>query len=161
MELHLTSFIERPDFTIGRMTVNGAFICYTLEDEYRDEKVHGETRIPEGRYRVVLRREGGFHQRYLKKFGKPWHQGMLHVLDVPGFDYILIHIGNSDEDTAGCVLVGKTFNETAGFLGSSEVAYKELYPHVRQALLDDEPVWLIVQRSPKVNQVRSAMIPML
>ena len=79
------------------------FLAYTLEDEQRDVKVWGETRIPAGTYKLELRTEGGFHTRYSGKYGA-MHKGMIHVQDVPGFEYILWHTGNTDEHTAGCLI---------------------------------------------------------
>tara|TARA_R110002020_G_scaffold75639_1_gene192334 strand:- start:216 stop:569 length:354 start_codon:yes stop_codon:yes gene_type:complete len=79
------------------------FLAYTLEDEQRDVKVWGETRIPAGTYKLKLREEGGFHNKYLNKYGEIFHKGMIHVQDVPGFEYILWHTGNTDEHTAGCL----------------------------------------------------------
>lgn len=81
------------------------FLAYTLEDEYREQKEFGETRIPDGTYQLGLRTIGGYNQKYSKRFADI-HIGMLHVLDVPNFEYILIHCGNTDEHTAGCLLVG-------------------------------------------------------
>lgn len=118
------------------------FLCYTLEDEQRDVKVWGETRIPAGKYQLSLRKEGGFHSRYLAKYGD-MHKGMIHVNDVEGFEYILWHTGNTDENTAGCLLLGdtQTSNLVAkdGFIGSSVNAYKEVYPYVAAAI-ENTPV---------------------
>jgi len=75
------------------------FLAYTLEDEYREQKEFGETRIPDGTYQLGLRTIGGYNQKYSKRFADI-HIGMLHVLDVPNFEYILIHCGNTDEHTA-------------------------------------------------------------
>ena len=114
------------------------FLAYTLEDEQRDVKVWGETRIPAGTYKLKLRTEGGFHNKYLSKYGKPFHKGMIHVQDVPGFEYILWHTGNTDEHTAGCLIMGntQTNNRIAkdGFIGSSVDAYKFVYPRVVSAI---------------------------
>ena len=114
------------------------FLAYTLEDEQRDVKVWGETRIPAGIYKLKLREEGGFHNKYLNKYGKPFHKGMIHVQDVPGFEYILWHTGNTDEHTAGCLILGntQTNNRIAkdGFIGSSVDAYKFVYPRVAAAI---------------------------
>jgi hypothetical protein len=119
------------------------FICYTLEDEYREVKVKGETRIPAGIYTIKLRKEGGFHERYSKKF-PDIHRGMLHVTNVPGFEYILIHTGNTDEHTAGCLLVGDSqennFIKKDGFIGNSTQAYKRLYPKIAAAVENGERV---------------------
>lgn len=114
------------------------FLAYTLEDEQRDVKVWGETRIPAGRYKLELRTEGGFHNRYLNKYGNTFHKGMIHVQDVPGFEYILWHTGNTDEHTAGCLILGntQTNNRIAkdGFVGNSVDAYKFVYPRVAAAI---------------------------
>ena len=113
------------------------FLCYTLEDEYRKEKKYGETRIPGGTYKLGLRTVGGYNERYKKRFSDI-HIGMLHVLDVPGFEYILIHCGNTDEHTAGCLLVGDTQENNKikkdGFIGKSTQAYKRIYPDIAKAI---------------------------
>jgi len=114
------------------------FLCYTLEDEQRDVKVWGETRIPAGTYKLGLRTEGGFHTKYISKFGADFHKGMIWVLDVPKFEYILWHIGNTDENTAGCLLLGDSQESNLvkkdGFVGSSTNAYKLVYPRVLAAI---------------------------
>ena len=113
------------------------FLAYTLEDEQRSEKVFGETRIPDGVYKLGLRKVGGYHARYSKRFPHI-HIGMLHVLDVPGFEYILIHCGNTDEHTAGCLLVGDSQENNQitkdGFIGKSTQAYKRIYPRIAEAI---------------------------
>ena len=113
------------------------FLCYTLEDEYRRDKVKGETMIPYGVYEIKYRKEGGFHNRYSERFGD-LHRGMLHITNVPDFEYILIHCGNTDEDTAGCLLVGDSQENnsliTDGFIGKSSQAYKRLYKMVADEL---------------------------
>ena len=113
------------------------FLCYTLEDEYRSEKKYGETRIPEGTYKLGLRTVGGYHRKYKERF-KDIHIGMLHVLDVPNFEYILIHCGNTDEHTAGCLLVGDSQENNKikkdGFIGRSTQAYKRIYPEIAKAI---------------------------
>ena len=123
--------------------VERTFLCYTLEDEYRDKKVYGETRIPKGTYKLGFRKVGGYTQRYAKKFPKI-HKGMLHVLDVPGFEYILIHCGNTDEHTAGCLLVGDSQENNQikkdGFIGKSTQAYTRIYPKIAEALEKGENV---------------------
>jgi len=146
MKLEVLRFSSQEDSTNGILfdvTEGRKFLAYTLEDEHRDEKVKGETRIPAGTYKITLRKVGGFHGRYEKKYGS-MHKGMLWVREVPGFEYILIHTGNTDEHTAGCLLVGDSQQNNAiksdGFVGSSTQAYKRIYPPIAAALEAGEEV---------------------
>tara|TARA_B100000795_G_C22703088_1_gene400459 strand:- start:295 stop:768 length:474 start_codon:yes stop_codon:yes gene_type:complete len=141
MKLEVLRISSQKDSTNGLLfdvTTDRKFLCYTLEDEYRDLKVYGETRVPSGTYKVTLRNVGGFDARYTKKYGS-MHKGMLWVRDVPGFEYILIHTGNTDEHTAGCLLLGDTQQQNVtkskdGFIGASVDAYKRIYPLIAESL---------------------------
>jgi len=147
MQLEVLRFSSQKDSTHGLLFENTdigrKFLCYTLEDEARALKVKGETRIPAGVYKIELRAEGGFHNRYVKKY-PGIHQGMLHVTDVPGFEWILIHTGNTDEHTAGCLLVGDSQENNLllpdGFIGKSVNAYKRIYPSIAKAIKQGEEV---------------------
>ena len=134
MEILVDRFVSDADATISRILVDGQFLCFGLEDEYREEKLAGETRIPAGRYPLRLRTEGGFHERYRKRYGA-MHRGMLHIQKVPGFTFILIHCGNTDEDTRGCLLVGTDAITRPGEMSitSSRAAYERFYPFVVDA----------------------------
>tara|TARA_R110002126_G_C10420653_1_gene497344 strand:- start:102 stop:560 length:459 start_codon:yes stop_codon:yes gene_type:complete len=148
MEIDLVRYNDKDDFTDGMFLINGEFKVHTLEDEFRTKKVYGETRVPNGRCKVELRVEGGFHKRYLEKFGEDFHKGMLWVKDVPGFEYVLIHIGNDDDDTAGCILVGMSNSaDDAGFIGGSVLAYKKIYPIISDAILSGEEVYINIYDS--------------
>ena len=146
MKLEVLRISSQQDSTSGLLfdiTNERKFLCYTLEDEYRDDKVMGETRIPAGTYRLSLREWGGFHERYARRF-RDMHKGMLWVRDVPDFTNILIHCGNTDEHTSGCLLIGQTqTNNRAspdGFVGRSTEAYVNVYPMVADALEAREEV---------------------
>ena len=131
------------DATNGLLFINGIFECYTLEDQYQAVKVMHETCIPEGTYDIKFRKTGGFHAKYTERY-KNAHYGMLHIQDVPNFTYILIHTGNSDEHTSGCLIVGETQQDLDiskdGFIGSSTVAYKKMYAKVASQLLQGKKV---------------------
>jgi hypothetical protein len=131
------------DATNGILLVDGIFECYTLEDQYQAVKVMHETCIPEGTYDIKFRTVGGFHEKYKKKYQNA-HYGMLHLQDVPNFTYILIHGGNTDEHTSGCLIVGETQQDLDiskdGFISRSQVAYKKLYRKVANVLLQGKPV---------------------
>lgn len=139
MKLEVVRFSSQSDSTLGMLfdvTQGRKFLCFTLEDEARRTKVKGETRIPSGTYKLKLRKEGGYHSRYVKKYGS-FHRGMIHVQDVPGFTYILWHTGNTDEHTMGCLLLGDTAQQNItkeGFIGASSVAYKRVYPKIADAI---------------------------
>ena len=147
MKLEVLRFNSDKDSTSGALfsVVEGVktFLCYTLEDEYRDTKVYSETRIPAGIYNIEFRNEGGFNNKYSKRFSDI-HVGMLHITNVPGFEYILIHCGNTDEHTAGCLVVGDSQENNSlvkdGFIGKSSQAYKRIYPKIAKALQAGEEV---------------------
>ena len=144
MKLKVLRFSSQEDSTSGLLFLEEnsklKFLCYTLEDEKRSLKVRGETRVPAGVYQIKLRTEGGHHERYTKKYGS-MHKGMLHIIDVPNFKWILIHTGNTDEHTAGCLLVGDTQQNNVlvkdGFIGKSTNAYKRIYPDIASAVQEE------------------------
>ena len=147
MKLKVLRFSSQEDSTSGLLFLEGdlglEFLCYTLEDERRILKIKGESRVPAGTYKIELRTEGGFHEKYKKKYGG-FHKGMLHVTNVPNFEYILIHTGNTDEHTAGCLLVGDSQENNViikdGFVGKSVNAYKRIYPNISRAIERGEKV---------------------
>jgi hypothetical protein len=142
VKLRLERYSSGPKSTLGLLFINEQFQCYTCEDRYRAEKVAGETRIAPGTYDIKLRTVGGFHKRYRRRYGT-MHKGMLWLRDVPQFEYILIHVGNSSKDSAGCILVGRDVCSDPRGGGSvvySRLAYKDLYPKVADALIVGEKV---------------------
>ena len=146
MKLEILRISSESDSSSGLVfdiTDERKFLCYSLEDEYRNDKVMHETRVPAGTYQIQLRKVGGFNARYAKKYGD-FHKGMLHVQDVPGFEYILIHTGNTDEHTSGCLIVGDSQENNQllknGFIGKSVQAYKRIYTPIAEALENGEEV---------------------
>lgn len=126
MELVLHRTTATKKSTIGELFVDGVLECYTLEDVVRDlgpngeGKVWGQTAIPAGTYEVVL--------NLSPKFGRI----MPRLLGVPFFDGILIHKGNTDNDTHGCILVGDEPGEDV--IRKSTPAFDRLYPKLVQAV---------------------------
>ncbi len=142
MRLEVHRFSKTSRDTLGLLFFDGEFKCFTLEDEQRDEKVHGETRIPADTYRITLRKAGGLNRRYQVRFGQ-MHHGMLHLRNVPGFKWIYIHTGNRDAHTDGCLLVGdqlinNRLNPGGNNLLQSRSAYTRLYPRIAAAILRGE-----------------------
>ncbi len=149
MKLTVKRFADNGETTLGILYIDGVFECFTVEDqEQKGDKVKGETRVPNGTYDVKLRAEGGYHNKYTSKYGN-MHKGMLCIHNAPNwkietdthnFQYILIHTGNTDDHTMGCLLVNDAVSGSA-FTGSSSVsAYKDFYPKVTAAIDKGETV---------------------
>lgn len=113
MKLQLKRVFKGETYTIGKLYVDGVFVCDTLEDKVRDVKIKHETAIPAGTYEVVLSLSARF-KRILPR-----------LLNVPGFDGILIHPGNDKDDTSGCILVGE--NKEKGKVINSKITFDKLF----------------------------------
>ena len=110
--------------------------CFAIEDEKRAVKVSRETRIPQGEYRLKLRRVGGFHSRYAARYPR-WHRGMIQIADVPNFRFVLFHAGNTEKDTAGCILPNSraALSPSGDFYGQASVAaYRAFYTPIAKIL---------------------------
>lgn len=107
--------------TIGELYVDGVFECHTLEDVVRDVKIHGETAIPAGTYKVIINMSNRF-KRLLPL-----------LLNVPDFEGVRIHSGNSDADTSGCVLVGTYDPKTPDWVSGSRIAFDKLFAKMQAA----------------------------
>lgn len=121
--------------TVGLMFVDGKFYCDVIEDEGRDQKVAGETRIPAGEYDLILEHSPKFSVP--ERYGHP----MLTVGGVPNFTGIRIHRGRTEKDTDGCPLVGYGIMRVLEFpstLLESKLAYERFYQAVSTRLLAGE-----------------------
>lgn len=135
MELALRRTTRLEDRTLGELSVDGKFECYTLEDEDRLHKgglkVDGLTAIPIGRYKIRLALSPK------RGYMVPWVDG------VPGFSHVQIHRGNGPEDSHGCVLVGTSLDQ--GRLVGSRVAFEALVSKLRKAEEERwEDIWLTI-----------------
>ena len=133
MQLKLHRFISAGVHTLGSLHLgNAGVVCFTLEDPIRKVKIPHETAIPTGKYKIVVRRAGNMVKRYDKNYTHIHHDGMLMLEDVPNYEWVYIHVGNSVADTSGCLLVGESVNYM-GTLGSSRAAYTSIYPAIHAA----------------------------
>jgi hypothetical protein len=112
MKLTVKREVFQKDFTLGSLWIDGKFFCFTVEDEIREKKVMHETAIPYGKYKL------GWHN------SPRFKQKLPHVLDVPGFSYILIHAGNTEKDTSGCLIIG--MGRTENGVSQSRIALAAL-----------------------------------
>jgi len=134
------------DSTLGALYIDGKLSAFVVEDEDRAEKLKGETRIPAGRYKLVVRKSlSPLTEKYRNRFG--WFSYHIMLEDVPGFEYIYIHVGNFESETEGCQLIGLSGNIVNGeFSNSNSVkAYEEFYKEVYPRLERGEDVFYTVK----------------
>lgn len=146
IHLALERFFGGKDSSLGLLWQDREWLCFVLEDQHQDVKIANETRIPAGDYWLELRKEGGFHNRYSARF-EGIHKGMILIKDIPGFSHVLIHCGNTDDHTAGCLLVGDGAHYKNGeaTIQSSTVAYRRIYPPIAAALEEGQDVVLSIK----------------
>lgn len=119
------------------------FRAYSLEDEFRSTKVPGETRIPAGTYTVDVQAiETPMTKRYREKY--PWFRNHLEIKNVPNFKGVYIHVGNTDGDTDGCILLGDNADNNIigpGAISNSTAAFKRFY----ESVYDHLPITLTIK----------------
>ena len=133
MKLILNGTATSETYTIGKLYIDTHYFCDTCEDKVRDiereGKVYGKTAIPYGTYKVTLKVQS---PKYSQRASYDWCKGYLpRLLNVPHFDGILIHAGNTAEDSAGCILVGE--NKVVGKVINSMATLKRLYGILKEA----------------------------
>lgn len=122
MELRVKRVALKSDYTIGRLYVDGEYVCDTLEDAVRDTKIYGKTAIPCGTYKITMDVVSPkFKDR---SWAKPYDGKLPRLIDVPNYEGVLIHVGNTAEDTSGCLLVGQ--NRAVGKLVNSTQTFMSL-----------------------------------
>lgn len=134
MELKLDRKYKLPEYTIGKLYIDGEYFCDTLEDTDRGlssdmpfqeiikRKIQGKTAVPTGDYKVNM---NTVSPRFKDRtWAKPYQGKLPRLIDTIGFEGVLIHVGNSAFDTTGCILVGK--NTTKGKLTNSTAVFHEL-----------------------------------
>ena len=144
MELKLHRLFKNNTYSIGKLYIDDVYFCDTLEDTDRgikstmtiDEiaklKQKSITAIPTGRYKITLSIQSPKFKSYAQY---AFCNGYLpRLINVPGFEGVLIHIGNKPEDTDGCILVGK--NKAKGQVLESTTTFKELYNKLKQSTED-------------------------
>lgn len=135
MKLYLERVQLDPDVTIGSLSVNDAWECWTCEDVVRAPgavKVPGQTAIPAGIYGIDI------------TFSPHFHMPLPLLMGVPNFEGVRIHSGNTAADTEGCILVGQ--DRLAKSIGKSKLAFQALFAKLSSAKARGEPITIeIVQ----------------
>jgi hypothetical protein len=147
MQIDIVIVHSTPNSTLSKVLLDGHFFCFVIEDGYREKKVPGMTRIPDGTYQVKPRTHGGFYTKYARLYG---HKFVPQIMDVPGFGDILFHCGNTVEDTRGCLLL----NTWAGFSRDKQVfsgrestpVYMAFYVRLASAFAGNEAVTVTLNR---------------
>lgn len=134
MEILVKRIAKKSKYTIGKMYIDGQYICDTLEDadrglnqnmslkEINSKKVYGETAIPTGTYKVDMNTVSPKFKS--RTWAKPYGGKLPRLVSVPGYDGVLIHPGNKAEDTLGCILVGE--NKAIGQVLNSQTTFKRV-----------------------------------
>ena len=141
MEIVIQIIAKQETYRIGKLYIDGKYFCDTLEDKDRGLtqdmsleqiqkiKVYGETAIPVGKYKIDM---DTVSPRFKDKSWAKVCDGKLpRLIDVPGYSGVLIHVGNSDKDSSGCILVGQ--NKVKGQVINSTVTFTELYKLMKAA----------------------------
>lgn len=153
MEIKVKRKWKKEAYTIGKMYIDGEYICDTLEDKDRGltsnmsvaqicgVKIKGETAIPTGRYLVDMKtvspRFGGRSQYQFCKGRLP------RLCNTPGYQGVLIHIGNKAQDTDGCILVGE--NKAVGQVLNSTATFRKVYAKLKAADERREQIWITIE----------------
>lgn len=149
MELKLKRIARREKYTIGHLYIDGEYFCDTIEDRDRglrqdlpleeniSRKKRDETAIPVGRYFVTL---GVKSPRFSQKKAYDFCNGHLpRLMNVPAFDGVLIHIGNTAKDSSGCILVGQ--NKEVGKVLNSTDTFRRLYERLKKST---SSIWITI-----------------
>lgn len=142
MEILLRRTYNNNDYCIGHLYIDGKYICDTLEDtcrglkqtmkldEIKQIKIPNKTAIPTGRYLVTI--DVISPKYYKRKYYYNFCKGKVpRLINVPSYDGILLHIGNTKEDTSGCILVGE--NKIKGKVINSTKTFEKLYNILKTA----------------------------
>lgn len=141
MKLTLKRIAKKSSYTIGKLYIDGVYECDTLEDtdrgltqdmplsEIKENKIKGVTAIPSGTYDITL---NVVSPKYSKRSQYKSIGGKLpRLLNVPGYEGVLIHIGNTAQDSEGCILVGQ--NSVVGKVLNSTATFNTLYEKLKAA----------------------------
>lgn len=154
MKLTLKRIAKRTTYTIGKLYIDGQYFCDTIEDtdrglkqsmsldEIRQKKIKHSTAIPTGMYEISMNVVSPTYSK------KPWYVNLCNakmprLLNVPGYEGVLIHPGNTANDTSGCLIVGK--NTVVGKVMNSRQTFVELYNKLKEATAKNERITVTIE----------------
>lgn len=134
MKILVKRIAKLPTYTVGKLYIDNKYICDTIEDtdrgltqnmslnEIKSKKIYGKTAIPSGTYKITMNVVSPkFKDR---SWAKPWKGKIPRLLNVTGFDGVLLHVGNAADDSLGCLIVGE--NKVVGKVINSTVTFNRL-----------------------------------
>jgi hypothetical protein len=155
VSLSLLRYTDDGQTTLGLLEINNNFYCYTLEDTFHEEKIAGETRIPNGTYPIQFRKEEtDLTLRYRERYPE-WFKWHLQLQGVPGFDSIYIHNGGDHTDTEGCILVSDSLNVSneKTFLSNSRETFRRIYGYLQEQLNNNIPARITIYDENWVSKI--------
>lgn len=157
MEIKVKRYVFGDTYTMGMLYINGKYMCDTLEDkdmglssnmkldEILKIKQKHNTAIPYGTYTISMNTVSPKYSNFTRySWAKPMQGKIPRLLDVPGYDGVLIHPGNTDKDTSGCILVGKSI--TKGSISRSQVTFKNLYDVLKKVFDKGEEITITIEK---------------
>ena len=142
MEIRVKRVFRGEDYTIGKLYIDGKYICDTLEDKVRnlpqEVKIHGKTAIPAGIYEINMNTVSPKFKQ--KSWAKKYKGIVPRLVNVPYFSGVLIHPGNTAADTDGCILVGE--NSVSGKVLNSQIYF---------GIIMDKYLWPAKERGEKIT----------
>lgn len=157
--LTVLRYIDDGQTTLGLMFLQGKFFAYTLEDTHQDEKIRGNTRIPQGIYPLELNRNlTGLTQTYRNRF--PWFDFHVEIKNIPNFSLVYIHIGNTHVDTMGCILIADGVNaaDSQKMITHSRLAFERFYKTIHPLLNGNRKLTIQLLDEDWIN--RSHLMPL-
>jgi len=152
MRITLFRFLDNGNESIGLVFINGRFECFSLEDSNNPKE--GKPRIPEGSY-ILSYKKTVTPLTILYKTKYKWFKKHLELKAVKNYSDIYIHIGNDDEDTRGCILIGSSVSTSGSgdvIIEKSEAAYKSFYDRVSKRVEDKNDVIITIIDMDKMYQ---------
>lgn len=153
MEIILKRRFKGLKYTIGSLFINDKYFCDTIEDidryldssmsleDIKNIKVYGNTAIPYGTYKIDMDTiSPKFKDR---TWAKPYNGKLPRLLNVKGFDGILIHVGNTEQDTLGCLIVGE--NKLKGKVINSTITFNNLMDRLLESHIAGEEIYITIK----------------
>lgn len=154
MNITLDRFAKKNTYTIGRLYIDGEYVCNTIEDtdrgltqnmpvdKIKQIKVPGKTAIPSGVYEITLKIKSPKYSNstYYVNFCNAY---VPRLLNVPGYDGVLIHTGNTADDSQGCIIVG--YNTIVGKVTDSKKAFQIVYNKLLAASKKEDKIVITIK----------------